>query len=72
MRSILLDSRTTANLKKIENDLSQLNRLGVAYFLLCLLPISATYLHRLCFLYKSVGAKLLLNFLLIAQVLAKS
>ena len=41
--------------KEHEDETSQLNRLGVAYFLVCLLPISATVL-RLCFLLKSVGA----------------
>jgi hypothetical protein len=34
--------------KDREDNISQLNRLGVAYFLICLLPISATVL-RLCF-----------------------
>src|SRR6202167_3492192 len=41
--------------KEHEDETSQLNRLGVAYFLVGLLPISATVL-RLCFLLKSVGA----------------
>ncbi|SPF43549.1 hypothetical protein SBA1_50001 [Candidatus Sulfotelmatobacter kueseliae] len=35
--------------KDPENDLSQLNRLGVTYFHVGLFPISATQLHRLCF-----------------------
>jgi hypothetical protein len=43
--------------KIVRLDTSQLNRLGVAYFLVCLFPISATVL-RLCFLTKASAQQL--------------
>ena len=44
-------------LGKTEDDASQLNRLGVAYFHLCLLPISATHYKAWLILTKLVGAQ---------------
>jgi len=51
--------------KDLENDLSQLNRLGVAYFHLAYFRFQPRVLHRLF-----VGAQLSASFFLPAQFLA--
>jgi hypothetical protein len=61
--------------KDLEDETSQLNRLDGPTFLFAYFPISAV-LQGVAFIFrfdhKSIGAKLLLNFITSAQVLARS